>query len=65
MDAPDGMKTEEIKIARLDDECIDMPSELALLTGHQTKAEAQKDLQPCWLFRDEIAIMYSIAMQVE
>ena len=63
MDIPDWMMGEEIKIAVVYDECIVMVSELIVFCWPSTKAEVQKDLQPYWTFRDEIAVIDGIAMR--
>ena len=56
------MTAEEIGIETLDDELIDMLSELILCSWPSTKAEVQKGLQPYSSFRDEIAVIAGIRM---
>ena len=56
------MTVEEIRIITQDDEHIGMLSELLLHDWPLIKPKVQKDLQPEWSFRDEIAIIDSITI---
>ena len=63
MDILDCMMAEEIRLTKLDDKCIAMLSELIFHSWPLTKAKVQKDLQPYWSFRDEIAPIDRIAIK--
>ena len=62
-DITDCITAEEIRRAMLDDKYIGMLPELIPHGRPLTKAKIQKDLQPYWSFRDEIAIIDGIAMK--
>ena len=63
MDIPDCMAVEEIRITTLDDKHMSKLSKLILHGWPSTKHEVQKDLQPCWTLRNEIAIIDGIAVK--
>ena len=62
-DMPDYMRSEEIKSVTINDEHLSIVSDYVLCGLPSVKAEVQKNLQPYWLFRDEIVITYSITMK--
>ena len=57
MDISGSMTAEEIRSVTTDDEHICRLSEYVLHSWLSITAEVQKDLQPYWSFRDEIAII--------
>ena len=57
------MTAEQIRLATLDYEPLGILSGYVCHNWPSTKAEVQKQLQPCWLFKDEIAIFDGIAMK--
>ena len=57
------MTAEEIRITMLNDEDIDMLSELVLYDWPSAKPDVQRDLQPYWAFRDEISITDSTSIK--
>ena len=63
MDMLDCITAAEIKIATLEDEYLSAFVELELHSWPSTKAKVHKELQPYWLFRDEISVMDGILIK--
>ena len=57
MDVPHCIQAEIIRLATLDNEHLAVLSEYVWNAWPLMKAEVQKELQPYWSLRDEIAII--------
>ena len=59
------MMAVEIRCATLQDDHIGVLSTYVMHGWLSTRAEAMKEVQPYWSFRDEVVIIDGIAMKVE
>ena len=62
-DIPDCMTKEEIREATFYNECLGILPEHVLHGWPSMKAEVQKELQPYWVFRNEVFIIDGIVMK--
>ena len=64
MDIADCITAERIMSVTIDKEHLSMLSDY-VLHGWPSRVEVQKDLQPYWSFRDEIAVINGIVLKTK